>query len=116
MYSNPPLHGARIVSTILNTPELNAAWHKEVKGMAERIIGVRHKLVDALKREGSKQNWQHIINQIGMFCFSGLNEPQVEKIISEYHIYLTKNGRISMAGVTSKNVDWLAHAMHNVSK
>jgi len=116
MYSNPPLHGARIVHTILSTPELNQLWHKEVKGMADRIIGVRHKLVAALKREGSQKNWQHIINQIGMFCFSGLTEPQVAKITSDYHIYLTKNGRISMAGVTSHNVDWLAHAMHNVTK
>lgn len=111
MYSNPPLHGARIVHTILSTPELNQLWHKEVKGMADRIISVRHKLVDALKREGSQKNWQHIINQIGMFCFSGLTEPQVAKITSDYHIYLTKNGRISMAGVTSHNVDWLAHAV-----
>ena len=111
MYSNPPLHGARIVHTILSTPELNQLWHKEVKGMADRIIGVRHKLVAALKREGSQKNWQHIINQIGMFCFSGLTEPQVAKITSDYHIYLTKNGRISMAGVTSHNVDWLAHAV-----
>jgi len=57
-----------------------------------------------------------VTSQIGMFCFSGLTPEQVDKLRSEYHIYMTKNGRISMAGVTSKNVGYLAHAMHQVTK
>jgi len=116
MYSNPPLYGARLVHTVLSDAELNKLWHSEVKGMADRIITTRHKLVAALKREGSTKNWKHIIDQIGMFCFSGLTPAQVEKITKDYHVYLTSNGRISMAGVGSKNVDYLAHAMHQVTK
>jgi aspartate aminotransferase len=68
------------------------------------------------KDVGSKRDWSHITNQIGMFCYSGLNESQVEQLINKYHIYLTKDGRISMAGVTSKNVEYLAKSIHEVTK
>ncbi|KAJ8951908.1 hypothetical protein NQ318_019887 [Aromia moschata] len=88
----------------------------EVKGMADRIISVRTKLRDNLKKEGSTKNWEHITNQIGMFCFTGMTPPQVEKLTKEHSVYLTKDGRISMAGVTSKNVEYLAHAVHEVTK
>ncbi|KAK7580361.1 hypothetical protein V9T40_000990 [Parthenolecanium corni] len=116
MYSNPPIHGARIVTKILSDPTLKAEWFKEVKGMADRIISVRSKLRDNLKQEGSQRDWSHITDQIGMFCFTGLTQPQVEKLTKEYNVFLTKDGRISMAGVTSKNVDYLAHAVHQVTK
>ena len=65
---------------------------------------------------GSALDWGHIESQIGMFCFSGLTESEVARLIDEFHIYLTKNGRISMAGVSSRNVDYLAEAMHEVTK
>lgn len=116
MYSNPPVHGARIASTILNTPELNAEWLQDVKGMADRIISVRQHLRDDLKKEGSSKDWKHITDQIGMFCFTGLNPAQVERLTKDFSVYLTKDGRISMAGVTSKNVQYLAHAIHQVTK
>ncbi|KAI6077521.1 Aspartate aminotransferase [Aix galericulata] len=116
MYSNPPLNGARIASIILNTPELRKEWLVEVKGMADRIIGMRTQLVSNLKKEGSSHNWQHITDQIGMFCFTGLKPEQVERLIKEFSIYMTKDGRISMAGVTSGNVGYLAHAIHQVTK
>jgi len=116
MYSNPPIHGARIVATILNDPVLNKQWYAECKSMADRIIVMRDTLKASLAKEGSVRNWDHVTSQIGMFCFSGLTPEQVDKLRSEYHIYMTKNGRISMAGVTSKNVGYLAHAMHQVTK
>uniref|UniRef100_T1IT14 Aspartate aminotransferase, mitochondrial n=1 Tax=Strigamia maritima TaxID=126957 RepID=T1IT14_STRMM len=116
MYSNPPIHGARIVSTILNDPQLKGEWLKEVKGMADRIITMRQKLKDNLAKEGSQRNWEHITDQIGMFCFTGMNSKQVESLIKDYSVYLTKDGRISIAGVCSNNVGYLAHAMHNVTK
>ncbi|KRT80535.1 hypothetical protein AMK59_6739 [Oryctes borbonicus] len=116
MYSNPPLHGARIVNEILGDKELRMEWLKEVKGMADRIISVRTKLRENLKKEGSSRNWQHITDQIGMFCFTGMTPQHVERLTKDFHIYLTKDGRISMAGVTSKNVEYLAHAMHQVTK
>jgi aspartate aminotransferase len=116
MYSNPPRNGAQIASKVLNTPELRTLWLKEVKGMADRIITMRSDLVDNLKKEGSSQNWQHIIDQIGMFCFTGLSPKQVERITKDFSVYLTKDGRISIAGVSSKNNAYLAHAIHQVTK
>ncbi|KAL0168065.1 hypothetical protein M9458_036287, partial [Cirrhinus mrigala] len=76
IYSNPPMNGARIASTILTTPELYKEWLVEVKGMADRIIKMREMLVSNLKKEGSTHNWQHVIDQIGMFCFTGLKPEQ----------------------------------------
>ncbi|XP_025226563.1 aspartate aminotransferase, mitochondrial isoform X2 [Theropithecus gelada] len=116
MYSNPPLNGARIAAAILNTPDLRKQWLQEVKGMADRIIGMRTQLVSNLKKEGSTHNWQHITDQIGMFCFTGLKPEQVERLTKEFSIYMTKDGRISVAGVTSGNVGYLAHAIHQVTK
>nr|XP_034337692.1 aspartate aminotransferase, mitochondrial isoform X2 [Crassostrea gigas] len=116
MYSSPPIHGARIVTKVLTTPELKNLWLGEVKGMADRIITMREKLVAGLAKEGSSRNWQHIIDQIGMFCFTGLKPDQVERLTKDFSIYLTKDGRISVAGVSSSNVDYLAKAMHEVSK
>ncbi|PIO14395.1 hypothetical protein AB205_0078340 [Aquarana catesbeiana] len=72
LYSNPPLNGARIAAAILNQPELHSEWLQEVKGMANRIISMREQLVSNLKKEGSIHSWQHISDQIGMFCFTGL--------------------------------------------
>lgn len=84
--------------------------------MADRIITMRERLVAGLKNAGSTRDWSHITEQIGMFCFSGLSAEQVDRLASEFHIYMTRNGRISMAGVTSHNVDYLAKAMHEVTK
>merc|ERR1712205_92630 len=92
-YSNPPIHGARIVATVLNDAKLNPQWYAECKQMADRVT-----------------------SQIGMFCFSGMTPEQVDRLKTEFHIYMTKNGRISMAGVTSKNVEYLASSMHEVTK
>uniref|UniRef100_A0A6I8QZK0 Aspartate aminotransferase n=1 Tax=Xenopus tropicalis TaxID=8364 RepID=A0A6I8QZK0_XENTR len=116
MYSNPPLNGARIAAAILTQPDLRKEWLQEVKGMANRIISMREQLVSNLKKEGSIHNWQHISDQIGMFCFTGLRPEQVERLIKEFSIYMTKDGRISVAGVTSANNGYLAHAIHQVTK
>lgn len=115
-YSNPPIHGARIAHLILTDGELRQQWLRDVKGMAERIMGMRSRLRDGLKREGSTRNWQHITDQIGMFCFTGMTQDQVARLIKEFSVYLTKDGRISVAGISSNNVDYLAHAMHQVTK
>ncbi|KAK1133556.1 Aspartate aminotransferase, mitochondrial [Melipona bicolor] len=116
MFSNPPIHGARIVCEILKDSQLTDQWMIDIKTMANRILSVRQKLVDDLKKAGSVRNWKHITDQIGMFCFTGLKPDQVEKLINDHHIYLTKDGRISMAGVTSKNVEYIAKSIHDVTK
>ena len=116
MYSNSPLHGALIASTILGDPELKKQWYAEVKGMAYRIIGMRTMLRKHLEESGSTLSWKHVTEQIGMFCFSGMTGEQVDRLRTEHHIYMTRNGRISMAGVTSQNVERLAKAIHEVTK
>lgn len=116
LYSNPPIHGARIVSTILGSPALRNEWLGDVKEMADRIISVRATLRANLEKLGSQRNWQHITDQIGMFCFTGMNGDQCARLSKEFSIYLTKDGRISMAGVTSKNVDYLAKGIFEVTK
>ncbi|KAH9277717.1 Aspartate aminotransferase, mitochondrial [Echinococcus granulosus] len=114
--SNPPLYGARIAAEILGDPELKAKWMVDLKSMAHRIIGMRSSLREELAKAGSKRNWEHVTNQIGMFCYTGLLPDQVERLTKEFSIYLTKDGRISMAGVTSKNVAYVAQAIHAVTK
>ena len=88
---------AQIVSTILQDAQLTSQWMHEVKVMATHIIEMRADLVDALKAAGSKHDWSHITNQIGMFCYSGLTPEQVDTFTKNYHIYMTRNGTPLMA-------------------
>lgn len=112
MYSNPPIHGASIVAAILKDRNLYDEWTIELKAMADRIISMRQRLFDALRARGTPGDWSHIIKQIGMFTFTGLNPEQVAFMTREYHIYMTSDGRISMAGLSSKTVPHLADAIH----
>eukprot|EP01099_Mayorella_cantabrigiensis_P007212 TRINITY_DN628_c0_g1_i1.p1 TRINITY_DN628_c0_g1~~TRINITY_DN628_c0_g1_i1.p1 ORF type:complete len:338 (-),score=65.84 TRINITY_DN628_c0_g1_i1:77-1090(-) len=116
IWSNPPLHGARVVDVVLNDPDLTALWKQELKTMSHRIIDMREKLYAGLQKRGSAHNWRHITDQIGMFCYTGLKPDQVERLTKEFHVYLTKDGRISMVGLTSDTVDYLANAIHEVTK
>lgn len=115
MYSNPPLHGALLVHQILSDPALKQQWYGEVKEMADRIIGMRTLLRQHLEQLGSPLSWKHITDQIGMFCYTGMAPEQVDKLTAEHSIYLTRNGRISMAGVNTNNVARLAEAVHKVT-
>uniref|UniRef100_A0A3B4V7G8 Aspartate aminotransferase n=1 Tax=Seriola dumerili TaxID=41447 RepID=A0A3B4V7G8_SERDU len=114
IYSNPPMNGARIATTILNTPDLRSLWY--FGGLLKHLIFHIEQLVAGLKKEGSSHNWQHVIDQIGMFCFTGLKPEQVERLSKEFSVYMTKDGRISMAGVSSGNVGYLAQGIHTVTK
>ncbi|KAJ2894050.1 Cysteine transaminase [Zalerion maritima] len=114
MYSNPPVHGARIASTIMNTPELNSQWLGEVKAMADRIITMRSLLKDNLEKLGSSHDWGHITSQIGMFAYTGLAPEQMDALAKEHSVYATRDGRISVAGITTANVSRLAEAIHKV--
>ncbi|CAG2063832.1 unnamed protein product [Timema podura] len=116
MYSSPPIHGQRLVAEVLKDPELRCIWECELGAISSRIIKIRKDLRQKLEALGSKKDWKHITDQIGMFCFTGLTEEQAVRLTKEFEIYLTKNGRISMAGVTSKNVDYIAKCMHEVTK
>lgn len=116
MYSNPPLHGARIASTILTNGELYSEWEQEVKGMAERIISMRSRLYDNLVALNTPGEWGHIKSQIGMFSFTGLTTPQTKALAEKAHIYMTADGRISMAGLNAHNIDYFSESVSKAVK
>jgi len=111
LYSNPPKHGANIVKVILKDPALTQEWRDDLKVMSGRIISMRQALHNELKKLGTPGDWSHITSQIGMFSYTGLSTKQCENMINKHHVYMLKNGRISMAGVTTTNVAYLAAAM-----
>jgi aspartate aminotransferase, cytoplasmic len=112
--SNPPAYGARIASLVLNDPKLFAEWEENLREMSGRIIEMRKALRSKLEAMGTPGTWNHITDQIGMFSFTGLTEKQVLKIREDAHVYMTKNGRISMAGLNTNNVDYFAQAVDKV--
>ncbi|PHH76993.1 hypothetical protein CDD80_1015 [Ophiocordyceps camponoti-rufipedis] len=114
MYSNPPIHGARIAEKVLASPSIRQQWLKELKAMADRIIKMRTLLRENLEKRGSKHDWSHITNQIGMFAYTGLTAPEMEKLRQDFSVYATKDGRISVAGITEDNVELLAEAIFKV--
>ncbi|KAH0680834.1 hypothetical protein KY285_021808 [Solanum tuberosum] len=115
MYSSSPVHGPLLVSTILNDADLKALWEEEVKVMVDRLISMRITLRQTLEELNSSSSWEHITKQVGMFYFSGLSPEEVNHLQRDFHIYMTNDGRISMAGVTRSNVDYLASAIHEVT-
>nr|WP_320204242.1 amino acid aminotransferase [Vibrio metoecus] len=104
IYSNPPAHGAAVVTYILNNPALRAEWEAEVAEMRERIQEMRVLFVNTLKEVGVDADFSFIERQNGMFSFSGLNKEQVARLKSELGIYIVGSGRISVAGMTKSNM------------
>ncbi|XP_049592159.1 aspartate aminotransferase, cytoplasmic [Syngnathus scovelli] len=111
-WSNPPSNGARIVAVTLNSPELFVEWKENVKTMADRVLLMRAQLKAKLQALGTPGTWDHITDQIGMFSFTGLNPRQVEYMVKEKHIYMMSSGRITMCGLTSKNINYVAESIH----
>ena len=114
-YSSPPKHGARIAAAILNDPSNRQQWLNELVIVCKRMNDMRAALRSAIERQGVKGDWSHITTQIGMFSFTGLTVKQSEAMVKKHSIYMTKNGRISVAGITSKNVDYIAAAIKDVT-
>lgn len=113
--SNPPAYGARLIALILNDPGLFEEWKRDIRTMSGRIIDMRKELHRLLSHElKTPGNWDHIINQIGMFSFTGINATQSKALTEKAHIYLTTNGRISMAGLNSKNIRYFAENLDKV--
>jgi aspartate aminotransferase len=112
--SNPPAYGARIASLVLNDKKLFAQWEEDLKTMSGRIIEMRKALRSKLEEMGTPGTWHHITDQIGMFSFTGLSEEQVRLLREKWHVYMTKNGRISMAGLNTHNVEYFAKAVDSV--
>jgi len=113
-YSNPPTHGGAVVAAVLNNPELRALWEKELGEMRVRIKAMRQKLVDGLKAAGVKQDMSFITTQIGMFSYSGLSKDQMVRLRSEFGVYGTDTGRMCVAALNSKNIEYVCQAIAKV--
>lgn len=115
MYSSPPRHGSSIVKRVLSDQTLADQYNRECAQMADRIQTMRLRLVDALKEAGSQHDWSHVASQIGMFAFTGMSSDMCDRLTSEYAIYLTRDGRISIAGLNESNIQYVAEAIHDVT-
>ena len=113
-YSNPPIHGGQVVAMVLNTPELRSLWEKELGDMRLRIKQMRTLLVDKLKGAGVKQDMSFITQQIGMFSYSGLTKDQMVRLRSEFGVYGTDTGRMCVAALNSKNIDYVCTSVAKV--
>ena len=113
-YSNPPTHGAQVVTTVLDTPALRAQWEEELAGMRQRIKQMRTLLAAKLVAAGVKQDFSFITRQRGMFSYSGLNKAQMERLRSEFGIYGVDSGRICVAALNTGNIDQVVAAIAKV--
>lgn len=115
MYSNPPINGARIVDIILGDKDLTKSWHADLVHMSDRMNSMRTGLVNELKAAGSTHDWSHVTDQIGMFAYTGMSEKQVMEIRKNHSIYMTADGRISIAGLNTGNLKYCAEAFHKAT-
>lgn len=114
IYSMPPAYGGAIVKTILQDAELYASWKQELDEMRERINGLRVVFSDALAEKGASTDFSFIKNQYGMFSFLGISKEQIQHLRDEFSVYLVGSSRISVAGINSKNIDYLTDAVVSV--
>lgn len=114
--SNPPIYGAQLASTVLNSPALFEEWQTDLRTMADRIMHMRQRLKHELEETLGHPSgqWDCLVRQIGMFAYTGLTVPQVQELRWRWHVYLTEDGRISVAGLNSRNVAYCARAIDDV--
>ena len=110
-YSNPPAHGAAVVATILSNSALRVLWEQELSAMRERIQRMRQLFVNTLQEKGAKGDFSFIIDQNGMFSFSGLTKDQVVRLRDEFGVYAVNSGRVNVAGMTPDNMAPLCEAI-----
>ena len=110
-YSNPPTHGGAVVAAVLSNPELRQMWEDELAAMRERIRAMRRSLVEKLKATGTAHDFSFIAQQRGMFSYTGLSVEQVARLQSEFGVYAVSTGRICIAALNTKNIDYVAKAI-----
>lgn len=115
-YSNPPAHGGLVAATILSDEKLTGQWVAELAEMRDRIVAMRVALVDGLSARGIKEDFSYIKEQRGMFSFSGLNDDIVQWLRDKKGIYVVGGGRINLAGLTSKNIDYVCDSIAEALK
>ena len=110
-YSNPPAHGGLAARTVLTDNDLYKEWINEVAVMRDRIKDMRVAFVEGLKKRGVTQDFSYIVDQRGMFSFSGLNDNIVNWLQKDKSIYIVKGGRINVAGLTTNNINYVCDAI-----
>lgn len=110
-YSNPPAHGAAVVATILSNQALRTIWEQELTDMRQRIQRMRQLFVNTLAEKGATRDFSFIIQQNGMFSFSGLTKDQVIRLRDEFAVYAVNSGRVNVAGMTPDNMSALCEAI-----
>ncbi|MEJ8851513.1 amino acid aminotransferase [Variovorax rhizosphaerae] len=113
-YSNPPIHGGAVVAAVLNDPARRAVWEAELAEMRVRIKAMRQKFVDGLKAAGVQQDMSFITTQIGMFSYSGLSKDQMVRLRNEFGVYGTDTGRMCVAALNSKNIEYVCKCVAQV--
>ena len=113
-YSSPPTHGGQAVATVLTTPELRALWDAELGQMRDRIKTMRRQLVDKIRAIRADFDFSFVVEQRGMFSYSGLTREQVRRLREEYAVYAIDSGRICVAALNTRNVDYVAKAIASV--
>eukprot|EP00775_Hariotina_reticulata_P002563 gene2563-2865_t len=111
LWSNPPTHGARIAAEVVGDPAMFELWKTEMAGMAGRIAKVRSELQAALEKRCPERDFSFITAQIGMFSYTGMTPQQVDNMTNKHSVFMTRDGRISLAGLSSSKVDYLADAI-----
>ncbi|EFG6139871.1 aromatic amino acid transaminase [Escherichia coli] len=109
-YSSPPNFGAQVVAAVLNDEALKASWLAEVEEMRTRILAMRQELVKVLSTEMPERNFDYLLNQRGMFSYTGLSAAQVDRLREEFGVYLITSGRMCVAGLNTANVQRVAKA------
>ena len=110
-YSNPPTHGARVIETVLGTPELRALWERELGEMRDRIKTMRQALVTHVQAAGQNVDFGFVLRQNGMFSYSGLTSDDVARLAADHGIYAVDSGRICVAALNTGNVERVAAAV-----
>jgi aromatic-amino-acid transaminase len=113
-YSNPPTYGGRVVATVLTTPELRSLWERELGHMRERIREMRRQLVEKLRARVPDADFSFVERQRGMFSYSGLSRAQVVRLREEFAVYMIESGRICVAALNAKNIDYVADCVARV--
>jgi aromatic-amino-acid transaminase len=113
-YSSPPTHGSQAAATVLTTPELRVLWDQELGQMRDRIKTMRRQLVEKIRGFRADFDFSFVVEQRGMFSYSGLSREQVRRLREEYSIYTIDSGRICVAALSSRNIDYVAKAVASV--
>lgn len=110
-YSFPPDHGARVVTTIINDPELRADWEAELEETRNGMLGLRKMLADELRHLTNSDRFDFLADHRGMFSQLGTTPELVEKLRADHGIYMVSDSRMNIAGLNAKTVPILAKAI-----